>query len=66
MCQSKVSQRTFGVMGCNCGCCGCECGPFFRRFISAEEEKERLEEYKDQLKKELAGVEDRIQELTAK
>jgi hypothetical protein len=39
---------------------------FFRRFISAKEEQERLEEYRDQLKKELAGVEERIQELKSK
>lgn len=31
-----------------------------------KEEQERLEEYRDQLKKELAGVEERIQELKGK
>lgn len=68
MCQPRGSQRTFGVWGCNCGCCGCGCGcgTFFRRFISAKEEEERLEEYRDQLKKELEGVEERIQELKRK
>lgn len=64
MCQPGSSQRSFGAWGCNCGCS--ECGPFFRRFISANEERERLEEYRDQLKKELAGVEERIQELKGK
>lgn len=35
----------------------------FRHFTSKQEIKERLEHYEDQLKKELAGVEERIQEL---
>ncbi len=39
---------------------------FVRRFISTRERLERLEEYRDQLKNELAGVEERIQELTSK
>lgn len=63
MCQPRGNQRTFGGWGC---CCGCRCGTFFRRFISAKEEKEMLEEYRDNLKKELAGVEERIQELKGK
>jgi hypothetical protein len=50
--------------GCNSGCCGCGCGPFFRRFITEKEKKERLEEYKEQLKKEFEGVEEHIQEFT--
>ncbi|MBA5941997.1 MAG: DUF5320 domain-containing protein [Methanophagales archaeon] len=68
MCEPQVrgSQRTLGAGGWDCGCCGCGDGTFFRRFISAKEEQERLEEYRDQLKKELAGVEERIQELTRK
>lgn len=63
MCQSGGSQRRVGPGGCNCGCCGCGCGSFFRRFITKEEEEERLEEYRKQLKKELAGLEQRLQEL---
>jgi len=51
MCQPRGSQRTVGVWGCTCGCCGCGCGPFFRQFISPKEEVERLEEYRDQLKR---------------
>jgi len=66
MCQPAGSQRGFGDRGCNCGCCGCGCGRSFRRFISAPEELECLEEYKDQLQKELAGVEERIREVKAK
>ena len=66
MCQPRESQRTLGAWGCNCGCCGCGCGMFSRRFMSAKEEQERLEEYRSQLKKELAGVEERIQEPKSK
>ena len=66
MCQPRGMQRTLGACGCTCGCCGCGCTPFFRRFVSEKEELERLEEYKDQLKKELAGVEERIQGLKSK
>lgn len=66
MCQPGGSQRRIGARACNCGCCGCGCGMFFRRFISAKEEQESLEEYRDQLKKELTGLEERIQELKSK
>lgn len=63
MCQPRGSQSTSGVRVCNCGCCGCGCGPFFRRFITAKEKEERLGEYKEQLKKELEGLEEYTQEL---
>jgi hypothetical protein len=62
MCHTRESQRTLGACGCNCG----GGGMYFRRFISAREEQERLEEYRNQLKNELAGVEERIQELKGK
>ncbi len=39
---------------------------FPRRFVSSKEKQERLEEYADQLRNELAGVEERIQELKSK
>ncbi len=41
------------------GHCGCR----FRQFLSPKEEIERLEDYKEQLQKEIAGVENRIKEL---
>lgn len=65
-CEPRGGHRSSGGGGCNCGCCGCGCGTFSRRFISAKEELERLEHYKDELKKELAGVEERIKELKGK
>ncbi len=50
----------------NASCCGCYCTSFGRRFISTKEKKERLEEYKSQLKKEIEGVEERITKLADK
>jgi len=66
MCQPRGDQMCTGMSGCTCGCCGCGCGPSFRRFFSSKEEQECLETYRDQLKKELVGVEERIKELKAK
>ena len=53
-------------MGCCCGCCGCGCGHSFRRFYSSEEELESLETYRDELKKELAAVEEEIKQQRGK
>ncbi len=61
MCQSG-NVRTSGVTGCTCGCCGCGCGPFSRRFFSKSEEMEWVENYRKQLRLELAAVEEQIKE----
>ncbi|MBI5166519.1 MAG: DUF5320 domain-containing protein [candidate division NC10 bacterium] len=46
---------------CGCGCCG---GVFFRRrYISSAEEREMLESYIEELKKELTGAEERLKSL---
>lgn len=66
MCQQKEIPRYTGMSKCTCGCCGCGCGPAFRSFFSVKEDQERLKSYKDQLKKELAGVEECIKELKNK
>ena len=50
--------------GCTCGCCGC--GSFSRRFITRKERLAYLEDYKDELKRELEGVEEKISELKGK
>jgi hypothetical protein len=39
------------------------CCCFPRRFVSSAEEKERLERYREQLKKELAGVEEELKKM---
>ena len=57
------------------GCCGgesgthkvvashCCCSGLSRNFITKAERKEALEQYKDQLQKELTGVEEHLQDL---
>jgi len=47
-------------MAASHGCCH---GPS-RHFITKAERKEALEQYRDQLQKELTGVEEHLQELT--
>ncbi len=66
MCQTNAELGSHGFSGCTCGCCGCGCGPGFRRFFTSQEKRESLENYRDQLKKELAGVEQRIKECKCK
>jgi hypothetical protein len=67
MCQTRATgSHPATRVHCGCGCCGCGCGTTFRRFFSAEEKQECLEAYRDQLKKELAGVQQRINELEGK
>ncbi len=44
------------------GRCGCR----FRQFLSSEEEVESLEGYRNELQREIAGVERRIEELNRK
>jgi hypothetical protein len=60
----------WGSMG-HGGCCGgmhpgCCIGRSWRHFISPAEEMERLQDYLEELKKEVAGVEARINELKGK
>ncbi len=61
MCRSRLAPRNVGEIPCTCGC-GCDRDSSFRRFSTREEELESLESYKDQLQRELAGVEQRIKE----
>jgi hypothetical protein len=46
--------------------CDCGCGLSLRQFFSAAEELECLESYRDQLKKELTGVEEHLRKLQDK
>ena len=62
MCCESEQQRVRSAAVC---VCGCGCGPSFRQFYSSKEERERLESYTDELKKELEGVEERLSELKA-
>lgn len=63
MCQVQRAPTNLGHgLGCTCGCCG----PWPRHFIAPAEEKEMLEKYRDSLKNELAGLEERLKELNAR
>ena len=56
-CEPNVSKAS--------GCC-CEPGHIVRRFVSSKEEAERLEQYKEQIEKEIAGIDERIDDLKKK
>lgn len=57
-CETNVQPPQIRHALCDCGCTGIS-----RRFLSAQEEKEKLEEYQEQLKKELIGVQECINKL---
>ncbi len=63
MCQPGTSRMPIRNRGCSCGCCGCGCGILNRRFITRNEELDSLKEYKEEIVRELAGVEERMLEL---
>lgn len=47
-----------------CGCkCGCEEGHHLRRFLTKKERTEKLQEYAEELKKEIVAVEEHLKEL---
>ena len=64
-CGQKENLRNSGHLK-HASVCECECGHSFRRFVSAKEKQELLEEYKDQLEKELAAVDECLGEIKAK
>jgi hypothetical protein len=47
----------------DCRCCGPEAGHHFRRYVSTRERIEWLESYRGELKRELDGVDEAIEEL---
>ena len=65
MCQPRGGQGFAGISFPPGACC-CGCGLVSRRFFSSQEELEHLEAYAEQLKKELAGVEERLREVRGK
>ena len=60
MCKTFPGSKAIGAWSSQC------CGPTFRRFITKKEELERLEDYQDQLKKELEAVGEHIKEFEKK
>ena len=58
-CGSGASAHRAEASSCRCPSC---CGPT-RHFITKAERREALEKYTEELKKELTGVEERLQDL---
>ena len=59
-CITPQSRRRIEPLYCGCGC------PTIRRFLTMAEKVEMLKEYRNQLQKEIAGVEKVIEELKGK
>lgn len=64
MCEPKEAQDCCGIRVVHhghhgAGCCGIP----QRRFMTKKEKHETLEKYRDQLRNELQGVEERISDL---
>jgi len=58
--------EVLNIMNGECCCtssAGCHAQPHGRHFLTKEEEIKRLENYADELKKEIAAVEEHIKEL---
>jgi len=59
----SAHHGAFGHHGSDGCCCGHGPGHHFRRHVSRRERIERLEAYREELKNELDGVDEAIQEL---
>ncbi len=62
---SAGSQDCCDVRVMACGC-GPDSSALPRRFRTAKEQQQAMECYRDELKKELAGVQERIKDLESK
>lgn len=62
-CEPRVRHILTERSGSDCCCCGTGTGHRFRRYVSARERIEQLEAYREELKNELAGVDEAVQEL---
>lgn len=59
MCGIQQSCHVFAIDACGCV-------PSIRHFRTKQEKKEMLERYRDQLKKEIEGIEESIKNLENK
>jgi len=66
MCCQQGGVRKIFSPGWQTFDCGCGCGSFTRRFVSSKEEREGIQEYKAQLEKEIAAVEEHLAKLKNK
>lgn len=62
MCCEPTNSRRIGRGRCEPYAC-CWYSPRHRYFLSKEEEIEMLEKYKEELEKEIRGVEQKLQEM---
>lgn len=63
-CDPRDAKRMLSACECTPTCC--ESGAFRRRFRTSDEEAEQLKEYKTELEREIAGIDERIRELKGK
>ena len=66
MFKPHVKAMAFQNRGSDCCCIEHGPGLFLRRFVTSKEERERLEKYREELKNEITGVEERLKELKNK
>ena len=62
-CEPRGRHAVLETSGTDCCCCGPFGGHHFRRYVSTKERIERLEAYREELRKELDGVDEAIEEL---
>lgn len=64
-CEVPIDHRHHHAAAECCGPSAAGCCGMVRRYTTRAERREALESYRDQLKNELAGVEERLEELSA-
>lgn len=65
-CGPSDHRAVVRASACDCTCCAPARRGFVRRFVSPKEEREALEAYKEELRNELAGLEEHIRGLEGK
>jgi hypothetical protein len=62
-CEPRGRHVAFDASDGCCCCCGSGAAHHFRRYVSKRERIERLEAYREELKRELEGVDEAIDEI---
>lgn len=62
-CEPRGRHVVIDASDSDCCCCGPGADHHFRRYVSTKEKVEKLEAYREQLRKELDGVDEAIEEL---
>ena len=63
MCKECGCESHHGMESCECGCHDESHGQYKRRFLTKAEKIEKLQNYAEELKKELTAVQEQIKEL---